>query len=389
MVEDHSTNFFQLARAYSIMPFVWCMGAILGPALGGALAQPVKSFPSIFHAGSIFERFPFLLANLVCVAILCCGLIIGTLFLKETHAGFRHKRDVGLQTGKKIISIFKKQQEESHWSNIHDVPGSPEETQELLSDKSSIHSSEANRGGGERIPTPTAAATTKAFTQPVMMNIIAYGLIAYHAISFDQMMPIFLSSPVTHEPAASPFHFTGGFGLSSQYVGALLAIQGVYSMFAQIFLFPFAIRQWGALKTFRTTIILWPLLYVIIPYLVFLPQQLQTTGIMFCLLWRITAQCLAFPTMQILLTNAAPSMLVLGLINGVAASTASLSRAFGPTLSGSLFSFGLSIGHVGLAWWITALISLLGAIQSLWMTEGKGRLDMTDEKNSSGSVEQQ
>lgn len=356
------------------------MGAILGPALGGALAQPVKSFPSIFHSGSIFERYPFLLANLVCVGILCCGLIIGTLFLRETHSEFKYKRDVGVQIGKRLISLFKKR-EESHWSETYDVSGSVEETEELLSDKSSLEPSEAHRGR-EHLSAPTA------FTHSVLMNIVAYGLIAYHAISFDQMMPIFLSSPVTHEPASSPFHFTGGFGFSSQYVGLLLAIQGIYSMFAQIFLFPFAVQRWGALRTFRTTIILWPLLYVVVPYLVFLPQQLQTAGIMFCLIWRITAQCLAFPTMQILITNAASSMLVLGLINGVAASTASLSRAFGPTLSGSLFSFGLSIGHVGLAWWVTALVALLGALQSLWMTEGKGRLDVSEEKRTTVSVEQ-
>lgn len=189
-------------------------------------------------------------------------------------------------------------------------------------------------------------------------------------------MPIFLSSPASTKVVSLPFQFTGGFGLSSQAIGGMLSIQGAYSMFAQVFLFPLAVNRLGSLRTFRAVVIVWPLLYLVVPYLVFLPLKLQTTGIMICLLWRITAQVLAFPAMAILLTNSAPSMMVLGLVNGVAASTASLSRAFGPTFSGTLFSWGSSMGYTGLAWWAAGVISLIGAIQSLGMEESGGRMDM-------------
>ena len=70
--------------------------------------------------------------------------------------------------------------------------------------------------------------------------------------------------------------------------------------------------------------------------------------------------------------------MVLGLINGVAASTASLSRAVGPTLSGLISSFGQSKGYVGFAWWAGGLVAVVGAIESLWMEEGKGRMDSTE-----------
>merc|ERR1712093_663054 len=59
---------------------------------------------------------------------------------------------------------------------------------------------------------------------------------------------------------------------------------------------------------------------------------------------------------------------MLGTINGVAASTASLSGAFGPTVSGFLFSVGLRCGYGGLAWWCSALIAVGGAVISLRMT---------------------
>ena len=164
--------------------------------------------------------------------------------------------------------------------------------------------------------------------------------------------------------------------MSSRTVGLLLAVQGMYSMVAQLLLFPFAVKRLGNLLTFRITVMSWPLLYLLVPYLVFLPSGLQTGGIILCLLWRITAQVLGFPSMAILITNSAPSFAVLGLINGIAGSAACLSRAFGPTLSGMLFSWGTSIGYTGIAWWIVAGIALVGAVHSLWMEEGKGRMDI-------------
>lgn len=188
-------------------------------------------------------------------------------------------------------------------------------------------------------------------------------------------MPVFLSTPVSHDPMSLPFKFTGGFGLTSKAIGFMLSVQGVYSMIAQIFLFPFIVGRFGSLKTFRCVVMLWPLLYLAVPYVVLLPVRFQMPVVYLSLLCKITAQVLAYPSNAILLTNSAPSMLVLGTVNGVAASTASLCRAFGPTFSGLIHSAGLRLGYTGLAWWASGLICLLGAIESLWMEEVRGRMD--------------
>lgn len=194
-------------------------------------------------------------------------------------------------------------------------------------------------------------------------------------MSFDQMMPVFLSTPVSHEPPSLPFQFTGGFALSSKKIGLMLSFQGVYSMLAQLFLFPFVVRRFGTLKTYRFVVMSWPMLYFLTPYLVLLPVRFQMTGVGVCLLWRITSQILAFPSNAILLTNSAPSLLVLGVINGIAASTASMSRALGPTVSGFVHSWGLKMGCTGLVWWAAGLICILGAVESMWVDEGSGRMN--------------
>lgn len=204
-------------------------------------------------------------------------------------------------------------------------------------------------------------------------------------MAFDQLMPIFLSQKVSHVPASLPFKFTGGFALPAKLIGLMFSIQGVYSMMAQIFLFPFVVRRFGSLNTFRFVVISWPLLYFIVPYTVLLPKRFQMVGLSFCLLWRITAQVLAYPSNAILLTNSAPSLLVLGAINGIAASSASLSRAFGPTVSGIINSWGLGMGYAGLAWWASGIICILGAVESFWLEEVEGRMDslaLVDEESS-------
>ena len=202
-----------------------------------------------------------------------------------------------------------------------------------------------------------------------------------HTISFDQLVPVFLSEPVSYKSPSLPFKFVGGFGMSEKTIGTLLAIQGAYSVAAQLILFPFIVKKLGTLRLFRLTVILWPALYVLMPYTVLLPPHLKIAGVMFCLLWRITAQVLAFPANAILLTNSAPSAMVLGLVNGVAASTASLRRAIGPTTSGLIHSAGLQMGYTGFAWWIGSIFAAIGAFESFLIHEDKGRLDVDAEED--------
>lgn len=69
-------------RAFSIMPLVWSIGSILGPAFGGFLAQPDKQFPALFGNNWLFLKFPFLLPNLVAAIFFAGGIVTGFLFLK-------------------------------------------------------------------------------------------------------------------------------------------------------------------------------------------------------------------------------------------------------------------------------------------------------------------
>jgi hypothetical protein len=188
-------------------------------------------------------------------------------------------------------------------------------------------------------------------------------------------MPIFLSESPSNGKQVFPFHVSGGFALSTKTIGFMMAVQGIYSMIAQLWLFPLIVRRIGTLAAFRLVMLVWPILYLAVPYLVLLPHGLQTTGIYVALLIKITFHVIAFPSNAILLTNAAPSKKVLGTINGAAASTACLARAFGPTVTGFIHSMGLRVGCNGLAWWAGGIVCAIGTVESFWMEEVDSRSD--------------
>ena len=191
-------------------------------------------------------------------------------------------------------------------------------------------------------------------------------------------MPVLLSEPVSTQPISLPFHFTGGFGYSTKTIGFVLSVQGIYSMVVQLCVFPRVADHFGTLKTFRFVLMTWPLLYLLVPYLVLLPQRLQMPGVYICLLWKITAHVFAFPSNAMLIKRSAPSFLVLGVINGVGASTASLARALGPTVTGLIHSWGLDIGSNGVAWWACGVVCTIGALESLWIEEVERPTDRPD-----------
>lgn len=72
--------------------------------IGGALARPVESMPSVFPAGCIFDRLPYLLPNLFSAVCVFIGVVIGVLFLEETHAKKKQRRDRGQELGNALVS---------------------------------------------------------------------------------------------------------------------------------------------------------------------------------------------------------------------------------------------------------------------------------------------
>lgn len=150
-------------RAYSIMPFVWCLGSIIGPAMGGALAMPCEAYPWLFPKGTVFDAYPFLLPNLVSVVILLFGICTGFLFLEETHAQLKHeRRDVGLECGDVLLAkLFKIHTDRAVKVEEESQP----EAEVMLADDLETGISEKTK-------------TVATFNRQVVLIIVGYGLLA-------------------------------------------------------------------------------------------------------------------------------------------------------------------------------------------------------------------
>lgn len=184
-------------RAYSIMPFVWCLGSIVGPAMGGALAKPCDSYPWLFQRGTIFDSFPFLLPNLVCVVVLVLGIVVGFLFLEETHPEKKHRRDPGLEFGHWLVGKFSASR--AQVAEVTDAKAPPNavafyeepyDAEEVPPPAYRSTESSPRLGPTKEVDTFSGdddiegqkkdqqCATPKAFTRQVIFNIIAYGILA-------------------------------------------------------------------------------------------------------------------------------------------------------------------------------------------------------------------
>ena len=64
------------------MPLVWSMGSVIGPSFGGSLSEPAKQYPNVFGKIEFFQRFPFLLPNLVASIFFIVSTLAAAFFLK-------------------------------------------------------------------------------------------------------------------------------------------------------------------------------------------------------------------------------------------------------------------------------------------------------------------
>ena len=212
------------------------------------------------------------------------------------------------------------------------------------------------------------------------INLAAYTFLALHTVAVNQLLPVFLHHPrqpkVDNPDVRLPLRFAGGFGLHSRSIGLLFTVCGVCSIFAQFLIFPPCARRYGALRCFKVTAIVCPLVYVVAPFTALVEDDRARQALIFVLmLVRSVAIIFAFPSSTILLTNSASSIGVLGTLNGVATSVSALGRAIGPAVAGATFTVGVRLGYVILPWWTIAALASVGAIPIWYLVEGDGPAD--------------
>uniref|UniRef100_A0A2P2MM30 Transporter-related family protein n=2 Tax=Rhizophora mucronata TaxID=61149 RepID=A0A2P2MM30_RHIMU len=189
------------------------IGLVIGPAIGGFLAQPAEKYPNIFAGNSIFGRLPYFLPCLV-ISIYAVGVFIACWWLPETlhkHGGEKERCD--------LCDMSEAAAEESDWK------------EHVLEVKEREIAQKANLWRN----------------WPLMSTIIVYCIFSLQEIAYSETFSLW---------AISDKKF-GGLSFSSQDVGEVLAISGFGLLVFQLlfyqpierFLGPIVVTRFSAVKS--------------------------------------------------------------------------------------------------------------------------------------------
>lgn len=374
--------------AFSIMPVVYNVGSIIGPAFGGALSNTLERVPGTPpRSNNILEKFPYALPNIVAACLFLAGIVIGGLYLHETLPGHKDDKDIGLVIGEKMTSRVHKI---VRGIKNRVLGGSEPETEPLLVSQANT-SSGATIWIGDSRKVPTATVASEEEPKPAAgwrdvlstqssLNLLVYGLICMHSTSYDQLLPVYMHYPA-RDPTSSitlPFKFNNGFGINSGRIGALFTLYGIASMVFQLIFFPILARHFGLLHCLKACSVIFPITYFISPFASLLPTSLSQQAALLAI-WLIKGLCvtIAFPSSVILLTNSVSDSRYLATLNGFATTISAVGRAVGPSIIGPMFTLGVDWGYIVVPFWTLAVITALSAIPVFYLIDPDGKQTAT------------
>ncbi|XP_076891384.1 protein ZINC INDUCED FACILITATOR-LIKE 1-like [Bidens hawaiensis] len=272
------------ALGLSSISTAWGVGLIVGPALGGFLAQPAEKYPSLVSPDSLFGRFPYSLPCL-CISIFALFVTIGVFWLPETLH-------------------FHKVNELESASNISDHA---EETTDKNADSSWI---------------------SLLKNWPLMSSIIVYCVFSLHDMAYTEIFSLWAVSPKS----------LGGLNYTTEDVGTVLSITGVGLLLFQTALYPIAERMLGPVMVTRISGVL------SIPLLTSYPYIAMLSG--FMLFFTLSCASIVKSILSVsiitgtfMLQNKAVNQHQRGAANGIAMTLMSICKAIGPACGGALLSW--------------------------------------------------
>ncbi|KAK2614049.1 hypothetical protein N8I77_000909 [Diaporthe amygdali] len=344
-------------RAYSIMPFVWSIGTIVGPCIGGTFSDPHQTWPTMFPEGGLFDKFPYLLPNLICAALLLVSIVLGYILLEETHPGMQSRILLPAET---YVS------EETPLRETSDAVKRP--AVDLRAETYGTFLTQESEATDTQQESEKMVSFNIFRNKRIMAVVVSLSIYTYHAMCFDHLLPIFFEDDravvdsINSIIPSNFLYFPGGLGLSVSAVGMIMAVNGAIALFIQAVIFPVAAEKVGVFRLFIIVTVLHPIACFLMPFLVWVPESLLYPAIYFNLTIRNIFSILVYPLLLIQIKEAAPRS-VLGRVNGFAASAGAACRMVAPPVAGYLYTVGSRMDCTALAWWGSAAAALVGSVQ--------------------------
>lgn len=361
------------AMAFTCLPLMWNIGAVLGPMIGGSkwLTRPKEdAFLEEFNLDTTYnkfmEAFPYAMSNLVVAAIMVVSFLVTFLFLDETQPESKHKRDRGIDIGDYIRRFFGFETPVRPWHN--QVTGESLRLLEVTDDAK----------------TRREATYSEIFPRLVIQTISANFLLASHSVIYSEFLPVLLAGDLHNDQLHFPKSIVGGFGFKTTDIGNLLSITGLVGGLSVIVIFPLADYHYSTLNIYRFSTLVFPLAYAVLPYLVFtLPSYnpalpTYTTRICLYFVCGIVSLGVAvgLSAILVLLHRTSPPE-HRALINGTALLVASLARFVGPVSWGYVTTLGQRWGMAQLPWLVLAVIAAGLSLQAFSLDDHEEELEVS------------
>lgn len=420
MVGEIATDKKHQSLAFSLIPLIWNIGSVIGPAIGGSkyLTRPKMTTEEYEGDGAYYrfiEKYPYAMSNVVVASLLLFSALIGFLFLEETEPSARLRHDYGLELCQRLlrcvgltrsIQLPDDDMRERIYGealdviSLHTTKAFRPMDDELigeddLSEVSDSYQSPLTRRSSlafiRRYSTTflsensmkedsknvfKALADKSIFNSKVRGTIFTYFCLSFHCLVFTEFLPVFLAGNYQVELLKFPWHIQGGMSWDTSDIGFLLSTTGLSGCLIIVFLFPYLDRHMRKIDVFRTGSYFFPVLYILIPYVVFtktdflpkLPSWFSTFATYTIVSLQSFAAALAFPQMVILLYRATLPQ-HRALVNGTSMSATALARCVAPVIWGTLISFFDSKGIAEVSWLILAVIASLTLVLAFQLDE--------------------
>ncbi|KAH7277272.1 hypothetical protein KP509_39G043400 [Ceratopteris richardii] len=279
------------ALGLSMVGTMWGVGLIIGPAIGGYLAQPADKYPSIFPNGSLFDKFPYALPC-VCISLISAVGFILCFFLPES---------------------------------LHNHP-----TEEHLDGKDVKSNDDRTASDAKGMEADSSSRKQKPLWKNwgMIAAVAAYCLWGLHDMSYSEIFSLWaVSSPTL-----------GGLGFTTTDVANVLAVAGLSLLLFQLFVFPKLASLFKPITIARTTTLFTIPLLMIYPLISLLTgASLWTVLIIAAIVKNMLSVCIV--TSTFFLINHSVPLAQRGVANGISMSAMYLFRAIGPATAGAMFSW--------------------------------------------------
>jgi hypothetical protein len=200
---------------------------------------------------------------------------------------------------------------------------------------------------------PTIKIRHSDVCRDVVLLIGGYAIIAFTYCLHDELVPLFASTPLEHD----------GLAMNSSQLGVPLSIGGVMLMFIATCVYPHVQRRVGSFTCTRLGLASMVGIALLYPCCALIAQQSSTaTFVTFTVVTcvRNASGNFAFAGSMVMLNVVARQSAhgQVGRVNGIGQALASLVRAIGPAMGGSLWSLSVATAVPGSPFIVFGFVSV-------------------------------